>query len=244
MTQRREDRNLAGWFFRVPIAGAFLTIAVTAFWVVQPAAEDALMTPPPALDEPAPGAAASEVAVLAGGCFWGVQGVFQHVSGVTAAVSGYAGGARDTAHYETVSSGTTGQAEAVRITFDPQRISYGRILQIFFSVAHDTTELDRQGPDAGSQYRSAIFPTDRKQTRIAEAYIGQLDRAHVFAAPIVTEVEPGRAFFPAEAYHQNYLTLHPNEPYIAINDLPKIANLQRLFPQFYRAEPVLVAKLS
>src|SRR5215469_8145485 len=182
----------------------------------------------------------SAVAVLAGGCFWGVQGVFQHVEGVTSAVSGYAGGAADTAHYEMVSSNTTGHAESVRVMFDPHRISYGRILQIYFSVTHDPTELDRQGPDVGTQYRSAIFPTNPEQARIAEAYIAQLNQAHVFDAPVVTKIEPG-AFYPAEGYHQDFLTRNPRSPYIVINDLPKIENLKRLFPDVYRATPVLVA---
>ncbi|HXT78606.1 MAG TPA: peptide-methionine (S)-S-oxide reductase MsrA [Acetobacteraceae bacterium] len=199
--------------------------------------------PAPALDETA-GAATTEVAVLAGGCFWGVQGVFQHVAGVTSAVSGYAGGAANTAHYETVSTGVTGHAESVQITFDPRRISYGRILQVYFSVAHDPTELNRQGPDIGTQYRSAIFPTDPEQARIAKAYIAQLDSAHVFRSPVVTRIEPDRSFYPAEAYHQDYLTRHPTNPYIAINDMPKIGELQRQFPDLYRADPVLVASAS
>ena len=205
------------------------------------AAENARPIPPPALDETANPQAASEVAVLAGGCFWGVQGVFQHVEGVTGAVSGYAGGAADTAHYEIVSSGTTGHAESVRIAFDPRRISYGHILQIYFSVAHDPTELDRQGPDVGTQYRSAIFPTDPQQTRIAEAYIAQLDQARVFNAPIVTRIEPGRNFYPAEDYHQDFLARNPNYLYIMVYDLPKLENLKRLFPDLYRTTPALVA---
>ena len=205
------------------------------------AAESARSIPPPALDEPADPQATSQVAVLAGGCFWGVQGVFQHVEGVTSAVSGYAGGAADTAHYETVSTGTTGHAESVRITFDPRRISYGHILQIYFSVAHDPTELDRQGPDAGTQYRSAIFPTNPEQARVAETYIAQLNQAHAFNAPIVTKIEPGRDFYPAEDYHQDFLARNPNYLYIMTYDLPKIENLKRLFPDSYRATPVLVA---
>ena len=205
------------------------------------AAESARSIPPPVLDEPADVGATSEVAILADGCFWGVQGVFQHVDGVTSAVSGYAGGAADTAHYEMVSSNTTGHAESVRVTFDPHRISYGRILQIYFSVAHDPTELDRQGPDVGTQYRSAIFPTNPEQARTAEAYISQLNQAHVFDAPLVTKIEPGRAFYPAEGYHQDFLTRNPRYPYIVTNDLPKIENLKRLFPDVYRATPVLVA---
>jgi peptide-methionine (S)-S-oxide reductase len=205
------------------------------------AAESAHSIPTPAVDEPANPAATSEVAVLAGGCFWGVQGVFQHVDGVTSAVSGYAGGAANTAHYEMVGTNATGHAESVQVTFDPRRISYGRILQIFFSVAHDPTELNRQGPDVGTQYRSAIFPTNRQQEQIAEAYIAQLDQAHVFNVPIVTKIEPGRDFYPAEDYHQDFLTHNPRYPYIVINDLPKIENLKRLFPETYRTTPVLVA---
>jgi peptide-methionine (S)-S-oxide reductase len=192
------------------------------------------------MDETTP-AASTEVAILAGGCFWGVQGVFQHVDGVISAISGYAGGARDTAHYEMTSSGTTGHAESVRITFDPHRISYGRILQIYFSVAHDPTELNRQGPDTGTQYRSAIFAQTPEQVRIATAYIAQLNQAKVFASPIVTTIEPDKAFYPAEEHHQDYLTLHPTQPYIAINDLPKVRALEELFPNFYRSDPVLVA---
>jgi peptide-methionine (S)-S-oxide reductase len=224
--------------------GKFLLVAVLgiglAWWVSSSAAETARIVPPPAADETAL-ASSTEVTVLAGGCFWGVQGVFQHVDGVTAAVSGYAGGARDTAEYSTVSSGRTGHAEAVQITFDPHRISYGRLLQIYFSVAHDPTELNRQGPDSGTQYRSTIFPQNPEQAGIAAAYIAQLDQAKVFPAPIVTTVEPAKNFYPAEAYHQDYLTLHPNQPYIAINDLPKIEALKQLFPDLYRPTPVLVA---
>ena len=204
-------------------------------------AESARPVPPPALDEPANPTVRSEVAVLAAGCFWGVQGVFQHVDGVTSAVSGYAGGAANTAHYEMVSTNKTGHAESVRVTFDPRRISYGRILQIYFSVAHDPTELNRQGPDVGTQYRSAIFPSNPEQARLAEAYIAQLDQTHMFNAPIVTKIETARDFYPAEDYHQDFLTRNPRHPYIVINDLPKIENLKRLFPDLYRATPVLVA---
>jgi peptide-methionine (S)-S-oxide reductase len=241
MSQLLKRQYLGNYPLQALVIAAFLVFVVMAGWGSRSAADDARIIPAPAFDESTRQAPASEVAVLAGGCFWGVQGVFQHVEGVANAVSGYAGGARDTARYETVSTGTTGHAEAVRLTFDPHRISYGQILQIYFSVAHDPTELNRQGPDAGTQYRSAIFPTDPQQARIAGAYIAQLNQAHAFPAPIVTVIEPGRQFYPAESYHQNYLTLHPSEPYIATQDLPKIANLERLFPQFYRAKPVLVA---
>ena len=223
----------------VPVA--LLALAIAVLSGPRSSAEEARAIPAPALDEPAASNARTEVAILAGGCFWGVQGVFQHVDGVIDAVSGYAGGARDTAQYQMVSTGSTGHAESVRIAFDPQRISYGHILQIYFSVAHDPTELNRQGPDTGTQYRSAIFPADPRQAEVAKAYIAQLEAAHVFPAPIVTRIEPGRAFYPAESYHQNYLTLHPNQLYIAVNDLPKIESLKRLFPQLYRADPVLVA---
>jgi len=205
-----------------------------------PAQGEERALPAPTQDEPA-GAATSETAVLAGGCFWGVQGVFQHVQGVSSAVSGYAGGDKQTAGYEMVSSGMTGHAESVRVTFDPHKISYGRILQIYFSVAHDPTQLNRQGPDHGTQYRSAIFPMSEAQAATATAYIAQLNEAHAFDRPVVTRVEPGRTFYPAEAYHQDFLARNPTYPYIVINDLPKVENLQRLFPTLYRAEPVLVA---
>jgi peptide-methionine (S)-S-oxide reductase len=223
------------------IWAALLLGAGIGLQVFQSAAESSRSIPPPALDEPANATAISEVAVLAGGCFWGVQGAFQHVDGVTSAISGYAGGAANTAHYEMVGTNTTGHAESVQITFDPSRISYGHILQIYFSVAHDPTELNRQGPDVGTQYRSAIFPTNREQAQIAEAYIAQLNQAHAFEAPIVTKIEPGRDFYPAEDYHQDFLARNPRHPYIVVNDLPKIENLKRLFPDIYRATPVLAA---
>jgi peptide-methionine (S)-S-oxide reductase len=200
--------------------------------------EAGAMLPAPALDEVSGGQ--TEVAVLAGGCFWGVQGVFQHVVGVTQAVSGYAGGSQATADYESVSSGRTGHAESVQIAFDPRRISYGRLLQIYFSVAHDPTQLNRQGPDIGTQYRSAIFPTSTEQERVARAYIEQLQQAAVLRSPIVTRIELDRTFYPAEEYHQDYLTRNPSSPYIVFNDLPKIDSLKRLQPDVYRTEPVLV----
>jgi peptide-methionine (S)-S-oxide reductase len=201
--------------------------------------EKARAIPAPAMDEQA-GPATSEVAVLAGGCFWGVQGVYQHVKGVASAVSGYAGGEKNTAQYERVSTGRTGHAESVQVTFDPRSITYGRILQIYFSVVHDPTELNRQGPDVGPQYRSAIFPSSEGQASVARAYIAQLDQAKVFEKGIVTRIESGRTFYPAEAYHQDFLTRNPTYPYIVYNDLPKIDNLKRLFPDLYRADPVLV----
>jgi peptide-methionine (S)-S-oxide reductase len=202
-------------------------------------AEEGIALPPPALDEASH--TGTETAVLAGGCFWGVQGVFQHVDGVESAVSGYAGGDASTAKYRVVGSGDTGHAEAVAITYDPAEITYGKLLQIYFSVAHDPTQRNRQGPDVGTQYRSTIFPQDADQARIAEAYIAQLDDAGVFRKPIATTVEPDRSFYPAEAYHQDYLTLNPTQPYIVYNDLPKIENLERLFPELWRDDPVLVA---
>ena len=205
------------------------------------AAQEGIAIPPPAVDESAT-TGGMAVAVLAGGCFWGVQGVFQRVNGVSNAVSGYAGGAADTAFYELVGSGRTGHAESVQITYDPARISYGKLLQVFFSVAHDPTELDRQGPDVGSQYRTAIFPANEEQARIARDYIAQLDQARVFDAAIVTRIEPGRSFYPAEGYHQDFLTLNPSYPYIVYNDLPKIENLKRLFSNLYRDDPVLVSR--
>lgn len=201
-------------------------------------AGEAREIPAPAVDEkPASG---NETIALAGGCFWGVQGVFQHVNGVVSATSGYAGGKKNTAEYETVSTGTTGHAETVNVVFDPQKISLGHLLQIYFSVAHDPTELNMQGPDSGTQYRSAIFPTSAEQARVAQAYIDQLNAAHVYHQPIATRIEPEKQFFPAEDYHQDFLTNHPTYPYIVINDLPKIEDLKRLFPKEYRADPVLV----
>jgi peptide-methionine (S)-S-oxide reductase len=203
------------------------------------AAERATVVPPPALDAVATGEGL-QTAVLAGGCFWGVQAVFQHVKGVTQVVSGYSGGAKDTAQYEVVGSGRTGHAESVQIQFDPKQISFGRILQIYFSVAHDPTQLNRQGPDEGTQYRSAIFFADPEQQRVAQAYIAQLDKAGVFKRPVVTQLTRLSAFYPAEAYHQDYATLHPNNSYIVYNDAPKVENLKRLFSEIYRDQPVLV----
>ncbi|MGZ5269424.1 MAG: peptide-methionine (S)-S-oxide reductase MsrA [Ramlibacter sp.] len=203
------------------------------------AAEKAVKLPPPAQDVAA--TAPTETAVFAGGCFWGVQAVFQHTRGVLNAVSGYAGGDKGSASYGTVSTGRTGHAESVQVTFDPKQVSYGQLLQVYFSVAHDPTTLDRQGPDSGPQYRSAIFYKDAEQKRVAERYIAQLDAARVFPSRIVTQLAPLTAFYPAEAYHQDYATLHPQSPYIATFDLPKIANLKATMPDLYRDKPVLVA---
>ena len=226
--------------FISPLRVAAVLLAVTAGAVLLRAplfgAEAPVVIGPPAMDNPK-AAGATQTAVLAGGCFWGVQGVFEHVRGVKNVIAGYAGGDRATAQYETVGSGTTGHAESVSISFDPSMISYGQILQIAFSVVHDPTQLNRQGPDVGTQYRSAIFYADDGQKRIAEAYISQLDQSHAFARPIVTRVERLRGFYPAEAYHQDYLIHNPTQPYIAIYDLPKIENFRRTFPELYSGQP-------
>ncbi len=196
--------------------------------------------PAPTTNEPV--TSNHEVVVFSGGCFWGVQGVFQHVKGVTRAISGYAGGSAATAHYETVSNGDTGHAESVQVEFDPHQVSLGELLRIYFSVAHDPTELNFQGPDTGTQYRSAIWYTSPSQQQVAQSYVAQLSKAKIFHDRIVTQINPLKAFYPAEDYHQNYLTLHPDNPYIAINDLPKVENLKRLYPTDYRATPVLVGE--
>ncbi|WP_233835510.1 peptide-methionine (S)-S-oxide reductase MsrA [Paraburkholderia sp. ZP32-5] len=202
-------------------------------------AEAAVKIPAPTQDEKV-GASHSETAVFAGGCFWGVQGVFEHVRGVKQVAAGYSGGAAGTAQYETVSEGDTGHAESVQITYDPTQISYGQLLQVFFSVVQDPTELNYQGPDHGTQYRSAIFPANAQQRGIAQSYITQLNNAHVFSAPIVTRVEDFKGFYPAENYHQNFLVLHPDYPYIVVNDLPKVRELQRMYPKLYLTDPVLL----
>jgi len=221
-------------------AAVLLVGALGSAWQSSSRAEEGVLAPAPALDQPL-AAGQLQTAVLAGGCFWGVQGVFQHVKGVQRVLSGYAGGEQATATYEQVSTDRTGHAESVEITFDPAQISYGEVLRIFFSVAHDPTELNRQGPDVGTQYRSAIFFADATQQRIAEAYIAQLDRAGTFAHPIVTRLDPLKGFFAAEDYHQDFLVRNPTYPYIVFNDLPKIANLKQLFPDRYRDQPVTVA---
>ena len=196
----------------------------------------AAAVPPPAVDAPRASVSTRETAVVSGGCFWGVQAVFQHVKGVISATSGYSGGSAKTAEYETVSTGETRHAESVQIVFDPSQITYGELLRVFFSVAHDPTQLNRQGPDEGSQYRSAIFYQGDQQKKIAEAYIAQLDNSKVFSRRIVTQVVPLQAFYPAEAYHQNYAALHPNQPYILFNDAPKVTHLQQEFPDLYIAK--------
>lgn len=199
--------------------------------------------PPPAIDMARNGPGL-QTAVFAGGCFWGVQGVFQHVKGVTQAVSGYAGGSGPGPGYEAVSQGTTGHAESVLVTYDPAVVSYGKLLQIFFSVALDPTELNRQGPDRGTQYRSELFVRGPEQERVARAYVAQLEAAHVYGRPIATRVDPAGPFYPAEAYHQDYLERHPTNPYIATNDMPKVRSLEQLFPQSWQAAPVAVGKLA
>jgi peptide-methionine (S)-S-oxide reductase len=198
------------------------------------AAEGAVSLPAPKMDVPAAAVKGPQTAVFAGGCFWGVEAVFRHVKGVSSAVSGYAGGNAKTADYEMVGTGTTGHAESVRVIYDPAVVSYGQLLKVFFSVAHDPTQLNMQGPDHGTQYRSVIFTSNDEQKRVAQAYVTQLDGAKVFPRPIATEIVPLPAFYPAEAYHQNYLALHPTQPYIVYNDLPKVANLKTQFPDLYR----------
>ncbi|RZJ02166.1 MAG: peptide-methionine (S)-S-oxide reductase [Rubrivivax sp.] len=207
------------------------------------AAEEAVLIPPPAQDI-VPDGAKTAKAIFAGGCFWGVQGVFQHVEGVQRAASGYSGGTAASATYDAVSGGRTGHAESVEVTYDPTQVSYGALLQIFFSVVHDPTQLNRQGPDTGTQYRSAIFATTPAQQKVAQAYIAQLDAAKVFGKPIVTRVEATPSFFAAEAHHQDFLTENPRHPYIVYNDLPKVANLKQVFPARYRADPVLMKRSS
>jgi peptide-methionine (S)-S-oxide reductase len=228
-------------FSRLSLGAAALGALAIAAFAVAPsrAAEEVFIIPAPAVDTPASGGI--QTVVIAGGCFWGVQGVFQHTAGVVNAVSGYAGGNKSTADYSTVSTGTTGHAESVEIRYDPKKISYGKILQIFFSVVHDPTQLNRQGPDSGTQYRSAIFTTTEEQKKVAEAYIAQLNATKVYKKPIVTKVGPLEGFYPAEAHHQDYLTLHPNQPYIAYNDIPKVENLKKVFAENYIEKPTLVS---
>jgi len=229
---RRRRTVLIGWL-------AVIGLAAAAFLIRSPAmpsasGSTASAIPAPTIDEPASGRPKSETAVLAGGCFWGVQGVFQHVKGVSSAQSGYAGGDAASADYQTVGTGTTKHAESVRITYDPTQVTYGQLLRVFFGVVQDPTELDYQVPDIGPQYRSVVFTQDDTQQNIANAYIAQLNQAGAFPAPIVTAVSPGASFFPAEAYHQDYLHLHPDNAYIVANDLPKLGALKSEFPDLYR----------
>ena len=222
--------------FRYLFLSTALVFIITALTACSSATASATTIPDPALDAPLASARGEQTAVLAGGCFWGVEAVFEHVKGVTDVKSGYSGGSPSTAQYEEVGTGETGHAESVRITYDPSQISYGQLLKVFFSVAHDPTELNRQGPDTGTQYRSAIFYSNDEQKRIAQAYIDQLNRAKVFARPIVTQVAALKSFNEAEAYHQDYLVNHPDEPYIVINDMPKVENLRKQLPSLYKAK--------
>jgi peptide-methionine (S)-S-oxide reductase len=233
----KSMRTSAGF---IGIVGAFVVAAGVVALTPLRADEGARVVPPPAMDAAAADSG-PQTTVFAGGCFWGIQGVFQHVKGVAAAVSGYAGGTVADPDYEQVSAGDTGHAESVRVTFDPAQVSYGQLLQIFFSVALDPTQVDRQGPDSGTQYRSDLFVADAEQERVARAYIAQLDAAHVYKQPIATRVDAGQKFYPAEAYHQDYLERHPEQPYIFMNDIPKVQALQRLFPKYWHAKPVTVA---
>jgi peptide-methionine (S)-S-oxide reductase len=216
------------------IAASLSLIAVAGLILSLNASDKAVTLPAPAVDEPLARKSGQETLVLAGGCFWGVQAVFQHVKGVISATSGYSGGDSKTAEYEIVSTGSTGHAESVQVVYDPSKITYGQLLQVFFSVALDPTELNRQGPDEGTQYRSAIFYSNDEQKHIADAYIAQLDQAKVFRRSIVTQVVALKAFYPAEGYHQDYATLHPDSLYIRYNDLPKVAHLQQQFPNLYQ----------
>jgi peptide-methionine (S)-S-oxide reductase len=230
------------------LGGLALVVALTfavAFFGRQGlyAAERATVVPAPTFDSPK-ATGPLQTAVLSGGCFWGTQGVFEHVKGVRQVLAGYSGGQASTASYETVSTGRTGHAESIRVVFDPAEISYGEILRVFFSVAHDPTELNRQGPDEGTQYRSSIFYGDATQQKIATDYIAQLEQAHVFSRPVVTRVDSLKGFYPAERYHQDYLYHNPGQPYIAYNDLPKIDNLKKVFPDIYQARPVLTSDRS
>jgi peptide-methionine (S)-S-oxide reductase len=230
----RGERRVRLWL------GMLVAATIATGWQhASVAAEQAVMVAAPAIDNPK-AAGPLQTAVLAGGCFWGVQGVFEHVRGVHKVLSGYAGGAGTAAKYETVSSGATGHAESVQISFDPAEISYGELLQVFFSVAHDPTQLNRQGPDEGTQYRSAIFYADATQQKIATAYIDQLTKSRVFRGAIATRVDALKGFYAAEAYHQDFLLRNPTYPYIVYNDLPKIANLRHSMPGFYREPPVTV----
>jgi peptide-methionine (S)-S-oxide reductase len=220
---------MSGFSSRLALICLALLVGATAC----NARDNGVPVPAPTLDAPRASASSQQTVVLAGGCFWGVQAVYQHVKGVISATSGYAGGSPKLADYETVSGGRTGHAESVQVVFDASQITYGELLRVFFSVAHDPTELNRQGPDEGMQYRSAIFYTSDEQKRITDAYITQIDQAHIFSHKIVTQVTPLKGFYPAEAYHQNYATLHPNQPYIVYNDAPKVEHLKQEFPALY-----------
>ena len=226
---------------KLKITAAALVLAACG-WACRVGAESVnTAIPAPKIDTPAAEAKGLQTAVLAGGCFWGLQGMFEHVQGVTKVVAGYSGGTQETAHYEMVGTERTGHAESVEITFDPKRISYGQLLRLFFSVAHDPTQLNRQGPDSGPSYRSEIFFTSPAQERIAKAYVEQLTHENIFKEPIVTKIEPLKGFYPAEDYHQDFLVHNPTYPYIVRNDLPKIDSLKRVYPELYRETPVTLS---
>ncbi len=235
-------RSLRSKLFAAAAAVAIPAAGLVLLYQPTSAADEPRALPAPVVDAHPTDMHAPQTAVLAGGCFWGVQGVFQHIRGVERVVAGYSGGAADTADYEAVSTGATGHAEAVQITYDPAQISYGEILRIFFSVALDPTEINRQGPDWGTQYRSEIFVATPEQEQVARAYIAQLGQAHAFSRPIATRIDPLAGFYPAEAYHQDYLTRHSDNPYIVVNDLPKVRDLRRLFPDSYAEQPVLALR--
>jgi peptide-methionine (S)-S-oxide reductase len=237
-SQRKGPARFGGKILAMMVV---LPLAYMAWHTVGRAQEAAVLAPAPTVDSPAATPGSEETAVLAGGCFWGMQGVFEHVKGVKQVLSGYSGGTVKDPDYELVSSGSTGHAESVQIKFDSSQVSYGKLLQVFFSVAHNPTELDRQGPDTGTQYRSAIFYATDQQKRVAAAYITQLHAAGIYSAPIVTEQTAFTAFYPAEGYHQDFLINHPDYPYIVYNDLPKVANLKQLFRDLYRDTPVTVS---
>ena len=222
--------------FLLRLSGIFLTVTLAGVTACDAGDRANSALPNPTVDAPIASARATQAAVVAGGCFWGIQAVFQHVKGVVSATSGYSGGAANAAQYELVSTGETGHAESVKITYDPSQITYGQLLRVFFSVAHDPTQLNRQGPDEGTQYRSFIFYDSDEQKRIAEAYIAQLEKAKVFPRAIVTQVVPLKAFYPAEAYHQDYAAHHPDNPYIVYNDAPKVAHLRQQFPDLYTSK--------
>jgi peptide-methionine (S)-S-oxide reductase len=222
------------WNSAFVVVFVILSLAAIGVWKRVSAAEKITVLPNPAVDASLASTSGKQTAVLAGGCFWGVQAVFQHVRGVQSATSGYSGGSRSTAEYEIVSTGRTGHAESVEITFDPAQVTYGQLLKVFFAVAHDPTQLNRQGPDIGTQYRSVIFYANDEQKRIAESYISQLEQAKSFRRPIVTQVVPLKGFYVAESYHQNYAALHPDNPYIAFNDAPKVEHLRKQFADLYK----------
>jgi peptide-methionine (S)-S-oxide reductase len=222
---------MSSWFLR--LSAMILMLAFAGVTACSAGDRANITLPTPTVDAPMASTSSQRTAVIAGGCFWGIQAVFKHTKGVISAVSGYSGGSAKTAEYELVSTGETGHAESVQITYDPSKITYGQLLRVFFSVAHDPTQLNRQGPDEGTQYRSSIFYGTDEQKRIAEAYIAQLDKTRVFQRPIVTQVVPLKAFYPAEAYHQDYAALHPNNPYIVYNDAPKVVHLREQFPDLY-----------